>query len=260
MFWVFAALIACAIGGTPAPARAEGLNLADHIDAFWTTVTLQDRASGRDRSFGRGGATDAIVARFASQGGPGFILDQSNARPLLRFDGSSEIWVLRASAGLRGDIFYRNDVGEVMLRATRLGGLTLYTLDDPRGLPCAVRGGAGRLEMTRHDVRTLFRHMLREAARGGQAIRGQLEVRADNVEPDTDDIYGDAVSIAIDGIVRTGQTEAGRERLSGLRVLAVVEGALPGARRTGDTLTITISPSQGLAGRPSSARVARALV
>lgn len=215
----------------------------------------------RERVFGRRGQRNEVsVARISSDGGPDFVLDQTNPmRPLLRYQSASEIWVLRATAGLRGDIYYRNDIGEVVLRVTRMGGLTLYTSNAPGGLPCAVAGTAGRLEIAHHDVRSLFRHMLREAARGGQAVNGQLEIRAHEVEPATDDMYGDAATVAVDGIVRLSQSRGGRDRLSGLRILSIVEGSSANAQRDGDTLTITIAPSHGPAGRPSSARVMRAL-
>jgi len=253
-------LVACAIVAVPAHARADALDLQGRISGFWSTISLQDRPEVENRVFGtRAQRNEISVARFTSQGGPSFVLDQSGLRPLLRYDGSSEIWVLRASAGLRGDVYFRNDIGEVVLRATRLGGLTLYTASAPGGLPCAATEEASRLQISRHDVQTLFRHMLREAARGGQAIRGQLEIRARDVEPQTDDIYGDAATVAIDGIVRVSQTRSGREHLQGLHVLSIVEGSGPNARRDGDTLVVTITPRLGPAGRPSSARVMRAL-
>lgn len=253
-------LVACAVLAAPAHAYADRLSLQGHIDGFWATISLQDRSDLGNRIFGRRAQRGEVsVARFTSQGGPSFVLDQSGLRPLLRYDGSNEIWVLRASAGLRGDVYFRNDVGEVVLRATRLGGLTLYTASAPGGLPCAATETSGRLQIARHDVQTLFRHMLREATRGGQAIRGQLEIRARDVEPQTDDIYGDAATVAIDGIVRLSQARGGRERLQGLRILSIVEGSGPDARREGDTLVVTLAPRLGPAGRPSSARVMRAL-
>jgi len=259
--WFLVLLVACAIGSAAVPARAERLDLQGQIETLWWTLASQERPSFRDRVFGRGGQRNEVaVARISSGGGPTFILDQSNpSRPLLKYEQSSEIWALRPSAGIRGDIYYRNDIGEVVLRATRMGGLTLYTSSAPGGLPCAVEGEAGRLEVARHDVRSLFRHMLREAARGGQALHGQLEIRAQDVEPATDDLYGDTATVAVDGIVRLSQSRNGRDRLAGLRILSIVEGMGANVQRDGDTLIVTIAPSQGLAGRPSSARVMRAL-
>ena len=152
--WFLAVLIACSIGSVATPVRADGLDLQGQIDALWTTISSQQQQSLRDRILGpRTQYREVAVVRFSSQGGPAFVLDQTSNRPLLRFDGSNEIWVLRPSAGLRGDIYYRNDVGEVMLRTNRLGGVTLYTGAAPNGLPCAVVGEARRLNLPEHDIR-----------------------------------------------------------------------------------------------------------
>src|SRR5690606_35599225 len=102
---------ACAMAGVGAPAfpvQAEQQSLVDRLGAQ-----------------GRRNVTP--VARFDCQAGPAFVLDQSGPRVLLRFEGAAEIWVLRPRAGPRGDVFYRNDVNEPVLRSTRLGGVTLYT-------------------------------------------------------------------------------------------------------------------------------------
>lgn len=250
-----ALLFACAMGA--APAHADRLDMRQEVQSFWTSV--QDSRSLRDRLFGRDRREETAVARFTSQGGPAFILDQLAARTLLRYEGSDEIWALRPTAGIRGDIYYRNDVGEVVLRATRLGGLTLYTASSPGGLPCALDRSAQPLRMPTHDIRFLLRHFMRESARAGQAMDHDFEISARGVEPDASDIFGDAATVAVDGVVRMSQSNAGRERVTNLRTMLIVIGSAAGARREGTTLIITVNPRLGPAGRPSSARVMRAL-
>ena len=261
---IFAALAAfaaaCVCGGWFAPLRAEAGDLAADLRAVFILTSTQDGPSLRDRLFGRDRRQEAPpVARFTSQGGPAFVLDQSSARPLLRFEGSNEIWVLRPTAGVRGDVYYRNDVGEVVLRATRLGGLTLYTHSAPGGLPCALGPASRPLRLQDHSPTSLFRHMLREAARGGQAMRGELFIEAQDVDDGSAAIVGDAVTVAVDGIVRLAQTQTGRERLAGLRQIEVQYGSSSGVARSGSRLVLTVAPRLGPAGRPSSARVMRAL-
>lgn len=258
--WFLAVLIACSIGSVATPVRADGLDLQGQIDALWTTISSQQQQSLRDRILGpRTQYREVAVVRFSSQGGPAFVLDQTSNRPLLRFDGSNEIWVLRPSAGLRGDIYYRNDVGEVMLRTNRLGGVTLYTGAAPNGLPCAVVGEARRLNLPEHDIRFLLRHFMRESVRAGQAIGQDFEITARAVDPAASDVYGDAATVAVDGIAGLAGTRGGRERMSGLRSILISSGPGPDVRRDGETLLLTVSPRLGAAGRPSSARVARAL-
>ena len=245
----------------PGRAQADRFSLRDHVDAFWVAVRVQDE----DRLFGRERSEQPAVGRFSSSGGPEFVLDQSGARPMLRFESSTEIWVLRPSAGVRGDVYYRNDVGEVMLRSTRIGGLTLYTASNPGGLPCALEGNAQPLRLPRLSTSALFNHVLRETVRAGQALpdppsgRARLEIIADDFPDDAADIVGDTATVSVDAIVRLGRTQSGRERLSGLRRLQIVVGSAPAVRLDGNRLVVTIAPRLGPAGRPSSARVMRAL-
>lgn len=250
-------LVALAAGA--GPAHADRLDLRAQMQSLWTAV--QDSPSLRDRLFGRGSRREtSAVGRFSSQGGPAFVLDQSGARPMLRYEGSNEIWVLRPSAGVRGDIYYRNDVGEVVLRVTRLGGLTLYTASSPGGVPCALEGAAQPLRLRQHDVRSLFRHMLLEAARGGMAARRQgLEISADDVDESSAAIVGDTATVTVDAIVRLAARENGRERLTNLETIVIDFGTAPAVRREGTRLIVTVAPRLGPAGRPSSARVMRAL-
>ena len=262
--WLFAVLIACAIWTVPVLARADGLNISGALRAVWTEASVQDSGDLRERLFSRGRREQAI-GLFTSEGGPSFVLDESGRMPLLRYQGSSEIWVLRQTAGVRGDIYYRNDVGEVVLRATRLGGLTLYTAGAPGGLPCAFDNRSEALRLREHDAQSLFRHLLREAARGGIAVRGSssrrvgLEISALEVDDDSSSIVGDTATVAVDAIARLSSQAAGREQLSSLRVISIDLGDRPNVRRDGSRLIVTIVPRLGPAGRPSSARVMRAL-
>ncbi|HXQ45841.1 MAG TPA: DUF4908 domain-containing protein, partial [Caulobacteraceae bacterium] len=78
---------------------------------------------------------------------PAFVLDRSTPVLLLRFQDSPEIWLLTPHPASRGDIIYKNDVGEPMLRATRLGGLTLFPPDRPDGMPAALISDAPPLRL-----------------------------------------------------------------------------------------------------------------
>lgn len=258
--WAVLAAVAAGLGGWLAPPRAAAFDMMAQGRATFTLAVSQD-GSLRDRLFGRDRHEVPAVGRFTSQGGPAFVLDQSGARPLLRFEGSNEIWVLRPAAGVRGDIYYRNDVGEVVLRETRLGGLTLYTNSTPGGVPCAPRGAAERLTLRDFTVGALFRHLLREAARGGLAGgRGTLEINATADDaPGVPAVLADAATVAVDALVRTASSDVGRQRAASIALIEIEVGASPEVRREGSTLRITVTPRLGVAGRPSSARVARAL-
>lgn len=252
-------LVAFAAWSAPVSVRADGLDLRGQVAEFWTTVAGQDRGGLRDRLFGRGRPAQVDVGRFSTTGGPSFTLDQTGVRPLLRFEDSTEIWTLRPSAGVRGDIYYRNDVGEVVLRATRIGGLTLYTADNPGGVPCALEGGSQPLRLSNLSPTAILRHVSRESVRASRAVGGLMEISAPDFDESAVEIIGDTATVSVDAIVRLSQTDSGRERLAGLRQLQILVGASPGVRRNGAALIVTINPRHGPSGRPSSARVMRAL-
>ena len=62
----------------------------------------------------------------------------------MKFEDSPEVWVLLAAARRpRGDMIYKNDLGEPVLRATRLGGVTVFTDQRPgAGRPALAGAGA----------------------------------------------------------------------------------------------------------------------
>jgi hypothetical protein len=102
-----AALAAMALAG---PAAAQSMSLRDHLFG----------APSDERSF-----STPSVARFVPDDGEPFVLDRSTGRSVfLKFETSPEIWALAPTPGPRGDVIYKNDMGEPMLRATRLGGLS----------------------------------------------------------------------------------------------------------------------------------------
>src|SRR6185437_6326955 len=67
------------------------------------------------------------VARYITEDGDVFTLDRTQPKALLKFDSSFEVWALTPQQAPRGDTIYKNDLGEPVLRATRLGGVTVFT-------------------------------------------------------------------------------------------------------------------------------------
>jgi hypothetical protein len=94
------------------------------------------------------GASNPPVARYVAGQGLSFTFDRSDDQPeaLLKFDGSGEVWALQPSPGPGGVTIYRNDVGDPVVRVTRLGGVTLYTPRAPEGVPAALLGEAQDLQ------------------------------------------------------------------------------------------------------------------
>src|SRR5260370_1070628 len=74
--------------------------------------SLRAALSGHGRSTDGGQLPGPPIARYVSEDGDVFILDLSQSLPLLKFDNSQEVWVLRPQPGPRGDTIYKNDLGE----------------------------------------------------------------------------------------------------------------------------------------------------
>src|SRR5262245_4919523 len=84
------------------------------------------------------------VAHYSSIYPPpiGFVLDRTSEYAKLRFDGTEEILVLRWQPAAGGDRILLRDDGEVVLRISGLGGITLFTAENPRGIPVQPNANA----------------------------------------------------------------------------------------------------------------------
>ena len=85
------------------------------------------------------------TGRYVAESGEAFILDRSGQRPLLRFDRRDETWVLRPTAAPRGDVIYRNDAGDQLLRVTPGGGMMFVSFDHLRKLFELIKAGREHL-------------------------------------------------------------------------------------------------------------------
>ena len=83
------------------------------------------------------------IAHYSSEyARVGFVLDRSGELAKLRFDGSEEIFVLRWQPAAGGDRLLVRDDGEVVLRISGLGGMTLFTPENPPRHACGARRAA----------------------------------------------------------------------------------------------------------------------
>ena len=145
---IVAALAAGSVCGFGEPARAAPAWLRN----AWKAAHHED---GRL-------TTAPPVARYVIDEGGAFVIDNRDVRhPMLKFEDSPEVWVMSTSRGPRGDVLYKNDLGEPMLRATRLGGMTVFTDKRPGGSAAALAAGL------------CLRHGLKRALSGGSGrVRG----------------------------------------------------------------------------------------
>ncbi len=235
--------------------------LAAAINLGWVVVAQAGPQTLREGLFGDrpapGRQASPPIARYVSEDGDGFVLDRSQPRVYMKFDDSPEIWALRPHPAPRGDVIYKNDLGEPMLRATRLGGLTLFTADRPGGSPAALTGASGALRLAPLSPQALLEKLAQASARATRAARRLIPFEAD-ASPASSAVVADAAAVTAEAVVRISRRPDGRSLLSRVKKVKLVEGRRPSAILYGEEMRITVTPADGLYGRPSSDRIMQA--
>jgi hypothetical protein len=204
-------------------------------------------------------AGKASAQRYAIDGGGSFVLSSDPAGSLLKFDDSPEIWALNQARGPRADMIFSNDVGQALLRTTRLGGATVFTRRRPEGVAATPRGPSGPITLSRVELSQLFRRMLAASARASRAAGRPIEIEAVGPDAASSSIMADAALVASQAVVDLAAEPGGRARMAQIYRLEIAPGPLQGASRRAGVVSITVTPSRGLFGRPSSAMILRAL-
>lgn len=231
------------------------------VQPAWAAApqSLRDALFGASRPSGYA-APVPPVARYRLDVGETFVLDRvGRDEALLKFEGGSEVWALKGVAGAHGDMIFKNDVGEPMMRATRFGGVTLFTTDAPQGLPAALEGGALALRpATPIGPEALLSSLARASLRASRSAGRAVLFDAPEVTPRSDWLFADAAQVAAEAFARTAA--AGRRALAArFSTVRIVSGRPPAVAAQGPVVRITVDADRGLAGRPSSRRIALAL-
>lgn len=244
-------------GAWPAARAVLALVLALAATAPARALDLRDLFGG-PRSYDGRVAEAPPVARYVSQDDDSFVLDRSGPETLLRFDGDDEIWALKSSPAARGDVVYRNDLGQLMLRATRLGGVTVFTRSRPSGVAAALEGPAPALEPRQVNSAPALLQLLANASiRAGHAVHHLVSFEAPNATHRSAPLIADAAGLCAKAIERRAHAGHGALVVARTRLVRLIVGDRVEARLQHGMLEITVDPDRGLAGRPSSRRIER---
>ncbi len=210
--------------------------------------------------FGQGPQDDRTVsappvARYVSDEGQTFVLDRSSPTPLLRFEDSSEVLALSPTPAARGDTIYRDDMGDPVLRVTRLGGLTVFIPGRPAGAPVAFAGSAPGIRLAPMTAGALLQRLAQASARASRAARHLISFDAQEVTPGSEAVFADAAFVASQALVRLSGRRDGDALVARFVRVLFMPGSKGSVAMGKNVLNITVNPSQGLAGRPSSARI-----
>ncbi|MDP3803792.1 DUF4908 domain-containing protein [Brevundimonas sp.] len=208
----------------------------------------------------RGVPTRALppTGRYVADSGDAFTLDRSGQRPLLRFDRRDETWVLRPTAAPRGDVIYRNDAGDQLLRVTPGGGMTVYTARAPGGSPASLAGPGQSLTPPTLGPFLLFQLMERRSAMISQALGRLVEINLSGERSEA--LCVEALIVTTDAVIRIARSPTARQHLGQLRSITIIEGQRTSVTFARGQLTVVVNPDEGMAGRPSSARVIRTIL
>ncbi|WP_406852880.1 DUF4908 domain-containing protein [Brevundimonas sp. BH3] len=203
--------------------------------------------------------TTPRIGRYSAATGQGFVLAHSGSQILLRFDRSNETWVLRPSSAPRGDTIYRNDAGEQVLRVNASGGITLYSSRSPGGSPVSAESGvAPNLEPQALGPVQLFNLMTRRSGLISDAVGRLVQINVYGDESEA--LCVEALIVATDTVIRIARSPSAKPFLDRLRVITIIEGNRSAVTYQRGELRVVVDPSRGIAGRPSSARIIRAII
>lgn len=246
----------------PAPAAMAVAAVAAASLLVSMTAEAQVRGNAQaeqSRSLRAPGRSPPPTGRYVSESGENFIFDRSGPRPLFRFERRAETWVLRPSPAPRGDIIYRNDAGDQILRVTPDGGMTLYTVRAPGGTPASMAGPAPGLAPPTVSPTQLFRFSIQQSGRMSEAVGHLIYISLDLERPGNEAVVAETISVITEAVLRLARSSSTRTQAARIRRINVVEGPRPSVAFANGALTVVTNPSQGSGGRPSSALIIRAV-
>ncbi|MEO0879907.1 MAG: DUF4908 domain-containing protein [Pseudomonadota bacterium] len=215
-------------------------------------------------------ATDDRVFLFENRGSEArlkFLCRDGDDRLDCRIDNersAEEIHQLRATSGPRGDLIFKDLNGQTYLRLASYGGATVFWPGDKSGQAAAKSfGDQTSLRLPFADVTTARRRA--QNATALVSAKAGAPIIFDLGRPAIDSATGaavlaDAVVRAAKGVFEVAQDDAGADALaSQIDTVRLMAADVAELSLDGRTLEVRYNPNADLAGRPSSATVARFL-
>lgn len=226
-------LIAAATAGFAAPAFAQDTQAAP---TFASTRAAKPTAApqGGMRYIDMGSANDA-----------GFVLEQRGTMVLLKVDGSDNVLSLMPVPGQRGDTFFMDFAGRMVLRVTAQGNVVSY-IHNASGSPAEASAKAapitpGAMSASLDKMRANAASELSKLAGHEVTIWGTQSFASDEAWA------ADALNIIVLG-VKNANGMAGRAA-SKIEKVTVRRGKAPKVGFTEGELTIDVNPDDGWSGR-----------
>lgn len=192
-----------------------------------------------------------------------FVLDHAGDQVRLRFARSDEVFYLTAEAAPLGARVLKYDTGTPALRVTGWGGVTLYTPDDPAGIPAEYSDVVRNVDpppVSPKDLKLFAAGLAKEVAAHTDFAVGFASDWDDLARSDA--VRALACAAMLNASYALEQSATGPKRnaiADTLHVVQVIEGNQVKTTIHRGVLTVTIDPKLGASARPSSLAIARTL-
>ena len=194
-----------------------------------------------------------------------FSIDRYRDGFLMHFAGQPEVFVLYADYGSLGGRVLRYDSGAIAIQVAGWGGMTIYTDDQPDGLPVMRTGDSSAPNLASITLAQAQSAADDETAHLSYARGVHVGFTADwnalSGDPGLRALAFDAMENAARGIDRFTANQAARgvftQKVSAVRIMQTTDK--PKIWVTDKTLVVTFNPHQGYIGRASSRAIAFAL-
>jgi len=194
----------------------------------------------------------------------GFVLDRISNPPRMKYDWSSEIFILRETPGPRGATYYKLDTGQNVLAETVSGSFILFTKLYPGGAPTTRVGSAGILERRPISASDAYAHIYRVEEKLNERLRRDIRFVLDWDQLSSDSSYRiaatDVSQIAGLALLELSEDEdLVRLIRRKIKEIHVVASEQPGVILGNGLLIVRFERSGDLQGRYSSHRTAIAI-
>lgn len=233
-----------------------------------------DPGPGISPSMARSSMSSRLLAERPSAVQPGlysagenltFTLAPYGARYLLRFSGASESFVLSVERGSLGAKLMKYDTGTTAVRVSVWGGMTIYTLDAPQGMPATYQGTApatAPLAISANELNTAFADEARHLTYVQNiALKFSADPAVLGADGETRGRAFDALTNAATGIERYLAANPAMRSVLAKRInnVRVAEGGKPTITLSGQTLLVSFVPDEGHEGHASSLAIQQEL-
>jgi hypothetical protein len=198
------------------------------------------------------------VAQFHRQDGRrGFILDRTGEVWLLKPLDEAEVLALTAQRAPGGGTSFVSDWGDEVIRVSSIGAVTYYPEDQPNGVIAEAWEPARPLRTPDAGVDELRDRSTRAAVELAELFGRPMQVEYGAAPRDGLGLMVEAFDLTVEGFRQAVGLGA---ELDGLQRVKIAPAEAADIEIEGDLFVVKVNPLGGYAGRPSSTRIARALL